>query len=378
MSLRQAWQAVIRARADLAARGIPDPELAAVLGTIEQALATPSLEEREPYFIPNDLSRCTEVSVLNCSHVDRELDLPAGFSIEAAATAPHAFGKPYYLDPEHGVRRCKGLAALQTYADRSSFDYDLAFVGHQGKHNDNLDRGLLSDTSNLRYAFLQAFERDYLPTRAAPNGPVRIRLHRNERFFFSDPDEPATERERRNEQSSYLRSVADSRFVLCPRGGGPHSIRFYETLARANVPVFIGDREAKFPLDWIIDWSTATFRISCQEVADGSYAERLDDILATSPAELNRRRAYIFRIYWQFLAPERKVVFEQLVLMRVRELIADAVRRGAPFGAAASSQRRAGEGAVQRTAGGDEPPGQLERFAHDDMHVEVTVGTQPS
>ena len=378
MTLRQAWHAVARARAELAARGIGDPELAAAHATIEQALAGPSLGEAEPYFIANDLARCTDVSVLNCSHVDRELDLPAGFSIEAAATAGHAFAKPYYIDPVGGVRRCKGLAALKTYADRSDWEYDLAFVGHQGKRNDNLGCGLLADTRNLRYAFLEAFERDYLPTRAAPNGPARIRLHRNEQFFFSDPAEPAAERERRNEQNAYLRSVADSRFVLCPRGGGPQSIRFYETLACANVPVFVGDREAKFPLDWIIDWSTAAFRIDCQQVADGSYAERLDEILATPLAEVNRRRAYIFRIYWQFLAPERKEVFEQLVLLRARELIADAMRRGEPFGAAASSQRRAGEGAVQHAIGADEPSGKLDGFADDDVHIEVAVGAQPS
>lgn len=86
----------------------------------------------------------------------------------------------------------------------------------------------------------------------------------------------------------------------------------------------------RFPLDWIIDWSTACFRISAEEVADGSYRDRLDEILNSPLTEVNRRRAYIFRIYHQFMAPERKEVFEQLVLLRVRELIRDGLGQAAP------------------------------------------------
>ena len=320
-------QSLSRACIDLAARGVPHPELSALLADVTEAAAggEPSLGDREPYFIPNDLSLCTEVSVLNCSHVDGELDLPAGFSIEAAATRPHAFAKPYYIDPIGGVRRAKGLAALESYADRETWDYDLSFVGHEGKQNPNPEQGLLADSSNLRYVFLESLATDY-----APFSNSRIRLHRNRRFFFSEPNQSSEERERANQQTGYLRSIRDSRFVLCPRGGGPHSIRFYETLACANIPVFVGDRAAKFPLEWIIDWSTACFRISAEEVADGSYRDRLDEILSSPLTEVNRRRAYIFRIYHQFLAPERKDVFEQLVLLRVRELIRDRLGQAAP------------------------------------------------
>lgn len=331
MTLQEAWHAVTRARTDLAVRGIPDPELAAAQAAIERAMAQPSLAEYEPYFIPNDIAMCTDVSVLNYSPIDWELDLPAGFSIEASAVSPHAFVKPYYIDPVNGIRRCKGLYALQTYGNRDHWDYDLAFIGQEGKHNDNLTFGLLADTTNLRFAFLEAFAKDY-----TPKSPARIRLQRNARFLAN---ETPAERERKNQQSQYIRSIADSRFVLCPRGVGPHSNRFYEALACANIPIYIGDQVSKFPLDWIIDWSSACFRISCEEVADGSYSGRLDQILATTLAEVNRRRAYIFRIYWQFLAPERKDVFEHIVLLRVRELIREALHRGGPIGARASQPR---------------------------------------
>ena len=317
MSLIPPWNCLNLARADIAARGIPTDEIDAILADIGNGSGgDPLPPELEPYFIPNDLSLCTATSILNCSHVDRELDLPAGFSIEAAATRRNAFGKPYYIDPVKAVRRCAGLFALERFEDLDSWEYDLAFIGHKGKYSERGRYGLLADTSNTRFIFLEAFAQDYLSA-----SPARIHFRCNEEFFFADPTETAEQRERRNMATSYIGSVRDSRFVLCPRGGGPNSIRFFETLACANVPVYIGDRATKFPLDWVIDWSQMCFRISCEEVADGSYRERLDEILATPLSEVNRRRRYIFRIYHQFLAPERKEVFEYLVLLRTRQLL---------------------------------------------------------
>ncbi len=41
-----------------------------------------------------------------------------------------------------------------------------------------------------------------------------------------------------------------------------------------------------------------------------------------SDEEINLRRRYIFRIYHQFLSLERKPVFDQLVLLKTKELLA--------------------------------------------------------
>lgn len=59
--------------------------------------------------------------------------------------------------------------------------------------------------------------------------------------------------------SAYARVLAESRFVLCPRGIGTSSIRLYETLEAGRVPVIIADDWAP-PIE--TDWS---FAIQVQE-----------------------------------------------------------------------------------------------------------------
>ncbi|MFT5893398.1 MAG: hypothetical protein ACI8VW_000263 [bacterium] len=55
-------------------------------------------------------------------------------------------------------------------------------------------------------------------------------------------------------QKIYFESVVDSKFILCPRGIGPSSLRLYETMEAGRVPVIISD-------EWMapkhVDWSFA-------------------------------------------------------------------------------------------------------------------------
>ena len=64
-------------------------------------------------------------------------------------------------------------------------------------------------------------------------------------------------------QKTYIDSIAGSKFVLCPRGIGPSSLRLYETMEAGRVPVIISD-------EWMApahtDWSFAV-RIPEWEVA---------------------------------------------------------------------------------------------------------------
>jgi hypothetical protein len=323
MMLLNARTAVQLAVLDLDQRRVPADGLRYILHELEAGIRRGddlAGLAQEPYFIPNDVSRCAAASVLNCSHVDHELNIPAGFSIEATATRQTTFAKPYYIDPEAGIRRCQGLSALDAYRDRYSWTFDLAFVGHRGRLNSRAPAGLLADTSNTRYLFLRDLTERFKP----PDAQVHVWL--NDSFFFREPVAPE-ERQRRNRETQYIESICDSRFVLCPRGGGANSIRFFETLAACSVPIYVGDHATKLPLDWIIDWDKLCYRISCEEVADGSYVGRLTDILATPHAEVNRRRRSIFRVYHQFLAPERRPIFEHLVLLRARALLQAATAR---------------------------------------------------
>ncbi|HET7506026.1 MAG TPA: exostosin family protein [Kofleriaceae bacterium] len=302
-----------RAIDELDASGLPSAQLVAIARELDARSAVGEPDDADaPYFIPNDLAQCTRRSVLNCSHIDRPLDLPAGFSIEASAVRPHAFAKPYYIDPEQGIRRCKGLAAATSYAPRHAWEFDLAFVGDRGKLP---DPDLRVETASTRAVFLPLLE-SFVAQHPALRAWIRI----YDGFFFraARSDE---ERRQMNETNRYIDSIAHSRFVICPRGGGASSIRFFETLAVTNVPVYVGDRVTRMPLDWLIDWDRAAYRIACEDLLDGAWHQRLADILAVTDDEVNRRRRYIFDVYHQFLAPERKPVFEQLVRVRAYDAL---------------------------------------------------------
>ena len=56
-------------------------------------------------------------------------------------------------------------------------------------------------------------------------------------------------------KESYIELIKDSKFILCPRGQGLNSIRFFESIAAGRIPILISN-EVKLPLNNIIDWSS--------------------------------------------------------------------------------------------------------------------------
>ena len=47
--------------------------------------------------------------------------------------------------------------------------------------------------------------------------------------------------------------MKDSDYIICVRGGGNFSARFYETLAMGRIPIFI-NTDCILPFDNLIDW----------------------------------------------------------------------------------------------------------------------------
>ena len=61
-------------------------------------------------------------------------------------------------------------------------------------------------------------------------------------------------------RNSYLRLMQNSKFVLCPRGWGHNSIRFFETIALGRIPVLISDR-LRLPLEDMIEYNRFVVRV---------------------------------------------------------------------------------------------------------------------
>ncbi len=64
----------------------------------------------------------------------------------------------------------------------------------------------------------------------------------------------------------YFNNIKQSQYVLCIRGAGNFSVRFYETLAMGRIPVFV-NTDCLVPLDDIIDWKSHVVWVEAHEMS---------------------------------------------------------------------------------------------------------------
>ncbi|NND90753.1 MAG: exostosin family protein [Granulosicoccus sp.] len=96
-------------------------------------------------------------------------------------------------------------------------------------------------------------------------------------------------------QKLYTDTMASSKFVLCPRGVGPASLRLYETMEAGRVPVIISDSWAPPPQ---VDWSFAV-RIPESQVAT------IPDVLRELEPEWLERGEAARKTWGSAYAPEQ-------------------------------------------------------------------------
>jgi hypothetical protein len=128
---------------------------------------------------------------------------------------------------------------------------------------------------------------------AAAADPVRQRivaLQRDDALLIDGSAEAEAVRQGERQAPSpqefsgrYARSVRDSSFVLCPRGGGSSSFRLFETMMLGRAPVIVSDQ-------WVPpigpDWDAFSLRVAESEV-EGIPAlleRRRDDAAAMGAA----------------------------------------------------------------------------------------------
>ena len=70
-----------------------------------------------------------------------------------------------------------------------------------------------------------------------------------------------------NLESRYNTLLGRSRFSLCPKGAGPATMRFWESLKCGSIPILMSD-SVILPLDW--DWSSTIIRLPEKSL----YAEK--------------------------------------------------------------------------------------------------------
>lgn len=93
-------------------------------------------------------------------------------------------------------------------------------------------------------------------------------LRANERLFWAYGEDDQKEM-----REIYLKLMENTKFVLCPRGKGTNSIRFFETLRMGRIPVLISD-DTKLPLDGFVDWDEVIVRVPEDDL--GSLMDRIE------------------------------------------------------------------------------------------------------
>lgn len=86
------------------------------------------------------------------------------------------------------------------------------------------------------------------------------------RRFFPQKTRSETDR------LEFVESIFNSDYVLCARGAGNYSYRFYETLSAGRIPIFV-NTDCVLPLDDIIDWKKYCVWIEEDEL------EKIDELL---------------------------------------------------------------------------------------------------
>ena len=137
-----------------------------------------------------------------------------------------------------------------------------------------------------------------------------VLIENTSRYYHWDDSQP----DRQARQLAYAQTVASSYFVLCPRGAGLGTIRFFEVMAAGIAPVLLAD---DYELPPGPAWDTFLLRIPERELA------RLPALLEAQVATAAERGRLARQAYVEYFSVEREVD-------RIIELAARSLRHGPP------------------------------------------------
>jgi hypothetical protein len=122
------------------------------------------------------------------------------------------------------------------YVSISNAEYDVAFYG-------------LFETHPIRYTMAEKVK----------SWKLKCFLQETPNYWRSDLTL------RRKMEIEWQQILLNSKFILCPRGRGLNTVRFFQTICCGRIPILIAD-EAKLPCENLIDYSDFIIRVSEDEM----------------------------------------------------------------------------------------------------------------
>jgi hypothetical protein len=117
------------------------------------------------------------------------------------------------------------------------------------------------------------------------------------------------------ERQEYIESIKSADFVLCPKGDGNYSARFYETLALGRIPVLV-DTDMVLPLEGLIEYDRFIIRVPYTDIGNiASYImERWNALSDTAyeAMQVAARRAFLEHLrYDKFIERAFSIIKEK-------------------------------------------------------------------
>jgi hypothetical protein len=209
-------------------------------------------------------------------------------------------------------------SAHQDEHARAGRIFSYSYVSRNGRYKNSFLAEVASDTPRLRTT-----EKRFLFTfQGGSTSLLRKRLF-NMKFDRTDVLIENTSKyyhwddsqaDRMDRQRTYAETLAASHFVLCPRGAGMGTIRFFEVMAAGVAPVLMAD-DYQLPVG--PQWDKFLLRIAEKDMA------RLPELLEARLASAAERGRLAREAYVEFFSIEKE--FDQVV-----DLAARSLRHGPP------------------------------------------------
>lgn len=167
----------------------------------------------------------------------------------------HIYPLPFFV---HGLERLENIEALNS-KEISTAKFDLSFRGC-----------VISDRTGLRQRMLTEIKKY--------KNQLKLDICEKDRYFWSCK---LNDKQVHLERKLYFESITDSKFVLCPKGAGSTSARFFETIWFGRIPILIAD-DTKLPLEHMIPWNNLIVKVSERDM---DMHEKIQNFLNTKNIE---------------------------------------------------------------------------------------------
>jgi len=153
-------------------------------------------------------------------------------------------------------------------------------------------------SQRYRHRFIRYQGQEQL--KATP-GVVTDFIERSQFFAGVQKDEQWDQKQVDKANQEFVDNILNNDYVLCARGSGNFSFRFYETLACGRFPLFLNSN-CVLPYDFIIDWKKEIPWVEFQQMNE--LGERLLKFhRAMSPEEFEQKQLDYRELWSEWLSP---------------------------------------------------------------------------